>query len=344
MFELCGVDVVELEETSELVAEWIATATAFAGDVFCEIIVRPFVVTGGFEFADFFKVGKGVLAHMELAGVLPDGFLVDEDLLGGEAAIDGASEAAGANRVGGLKVKGCAVIPDDEVLRGCMGHTLGHGRCLIAILLQYGSDDFCHFSSPGSVRVNLVWEVLRKCFEWGVEVNDGGSGFFGDKVDAGNDFVTDNGVLDAPLFWEDGNWIADPDDGLGGKLAKATDEAFVVGDEASAAMPVFRFGIIGAQLDDHHIRIEVLCLLELGTLDVGCVSTVEQRVATVAEVFHLEVVTEEFLQLSWVTVFGGVFDAGSLGDAVSNAGDLDFSGSCLGVAGRRKAEAQQTGQ
>ena len=63
-----------------------------------------------------------------------------------------------------------------------------------------------------------------------------------------------------------------------------------------------------------------------------------------AEVFHLEVVTEEFLQLSWVTVFGGVFDAGSLGDAVSNAGDLDFSGSCLGVAGRGKAEAQQTGQ
>ena len=123
--------------------------------------------------------------------------------------------------------------------------------------------------------MNLVWEVLRKCFEWGVEINDGGSGFFGDKVDAGNDFVTDNGVLDAPLFWEDGNWIADPDDGLGGKLAKAADEAFVVGDEASAAMPVLRFGIIGAQLDDHHIRIEVLCLLELGTLDVGCVSTVE---------------------------------------------------------------------
>ena len=61
-------------------------------------------------------------------------------------------------------------------------------------------------------------------------------------------------------------------------------------------------GVIGAQINDHHIGQKFLGLLELWTFGVGCWGIRNEGRILGSEVLHLKFLAQHFLKLGWVAV------------------------------------------
>ncbi len=108
---------------------------------------------------------------------------------------------------------------------------------------------------------------------------------------------------------------------FGHVFAKLGDHVQVVLDEVLLVRPVLRLGVVGAQLDQQHVWMEVFGLLKLRLVPVGIVAFSEQGTSTDAKVLDLVSVPEQSTHLEGIAV--GIVTAGALGDAVAHKGDFD---------------------
>ena len=99
------------------------------------------------------------------------------------------------------------------------------------------------------------------------------------------------------------------------------DERFRIVGELVFVLPVLRFGIIGAEFDDHDVGVAGGRVLELLGFPVGQVSLLEEGGSAATEVLRFEGRSEECSEDLWVMVFVTLFDSGTEGDAVTDARD-----------------------
>ena len=82
-----------------------------------------------------------------------------------------------------------------------------------------------------------------------------------------------------------------------------------------------RLGVIGAQLQDHHVRAEVRSLLEGSQLPVRSVAVLEQRGAVHAVIADGVAFAEQIAQHLGITVIGPVANGRTIGNAVAHTGN-----------------------
>ena len=108
--------------------------------------------------------------------------------------------------------------------------------------------------------------------------------------------------------------------GCDGRFFSSRTNGAAVGIKLVAEFPVLGFGIVGAQLDDHHVGQEGLGLCPCILLPKGEVAFLQHGAAAHPEVADDPMVAQHPGQLCGVGIARPVGDAGAEGDAVADAG------------------------
>ena len=85
--------------------------------------------------------------------------------------------------------------------------------------------------------------------------------------------------------------------------------------------PVLRLGVVGAEHDDHGIRLRLQRVLVGRFIPVGEITFPQQGTAAYPEIHHLPLLSEQLLKLGRIGF--PPFRTGPLRDAVADTGDLE---------------------
>ena len=158
----------------------------------------------------------------------------------------------------------------------------------------------------------------------------------GVQIDYGLEFILLRGGEDQRAHFLRDHLIADGPGLLGGRNRRAeidlrlrrqglerVDHLLQVLGEIRLVRPVGRLGIIGPELDHHHVRIEREGILPGQLLHIRTVSRIHQRPGADPVVAHIILVPEHPLHQRGIAVRRAHIDAVAVGDAVADASHAD---------------------
>ena len=194
--KLGGIEIVKFQPACGLVAVGTFRRAAFVGKMLLKIVVSPLVVARRLQFADFLEVREGVFLFIHRRVVGPDRLLVEEDAFLGKSPERHGPQATIADRVGVLPEGGSRIVPDHAILRRGIAHTVRLWRCLVAVFLQLGCNNFRDLCGSIRIGVNAIRKKLRALAERRMQVNDWGLGLGCKAFKEGEDFLFEDRGID----------------------------------------------------------------------------------------------------------------------------------------------------
>ena len=110
-----------------------------------------------------------------------------------------------------------------------------------------------------------------------------------------------------------------------GLLARIYQSEIVSHEIIPIVWPGTRVGVIYSQMDDTNVSSEVHRFPVLLLVEIRPERTLDKCRSVLPEITHLIVLAQKHLKLRWVGIIHPVFDSGTIGDTVSNAGHFYLS-------------------
>ena len=171
--------------------------------------------------------------------------------------------------------------------------------------------------------MDTIRKVLLGAAERLVEIDNGQLLLLRHAFQQRNDLPLDDLLGNSPPVLVNRYRLAQPDFWPGGKRLEMIHQGGQVDRVLHLVFPILRLGIVGSQLDDHDMGLELGGRLESAGSPIGMIALLEEGGPADAKVSAFVPGPQQAAKHLWIVVLPAIGHTGSIGDAVSHTGNAN---------------------